>query len=164
MNLWEAMGAVRAGKNVRFHVVTPGGVLALTSQDLERTEFHLVDETATSPSDLPFAAAMALDPSEVEYTAYGLRWDSLATFDNHRWTWDELKLLRFRLRRPRRSRVQEMAVPKVKGLSSDIAIELGLERERFGTEAIRAVCEYLKTRWRLADVVVQVAREFLEPR
>jgi hypothetical protein len=44
MNLWEAMGAVRAGNNVRFHVVTPGGVVALESKDLKNTEFELIEE------------------------------------------------------------------------------------------------------------------------
>jgi hypothetical protein len=44
MNLREAMGAVRAGKKVRFHVVTPYGIQALTSEDLEHAEFHVVEE------------------------------------------------------------------------------------------------------------------------
>jgi hypothetical protein len=44
MNLREAMGAVRAGKKVRFHVVTPYGIQALTSEDLDHTEFHVVEE------------------------------------------------------------------------------------------------------------------------
>ena len=109
-------------------------------------------------TNLPFAEAMALDPSDVEYTAYGLRWDSLATFDNHRWTWNELKLLRFRRARPRRSRVQEMAENFANGAGEQYMIVI-----------IRAVCEYLRTACQhgedsSAEYAKVIEREFLEER
>ena len=117
---------------------------------------------ATSPSNLTFAEAMALDPSEVEYRLRGERcvWIPFCVdmpVRELRSNWE------FRRARPRRSRVQEMADRGVEPTPGKSYVET------IATIAIRSVCEYIRETPRGykdhdAQVAASIEREFLEPR
>ena len=102
--------------------------------------------------NLPFAAAMALDPSDVEVLNPACSvggWFTLREASG--WTLATFRTCSFRLRRHRRSRVEEMA-EKFSGKALYVA---GLEH------AIRAVCEYAS---RGLVCAKDIEREFLEER
>jgi hypothetical protein len=100
-------------------------------------------------SELTFAEAMALDPSEVEVLGEVYGWQLLATDLSH-WSLDYLRTAKFRRAKPKRSRVQEMASNEDLGRAELVAM------------AIRAVCEYMRPRFDGAAYLVE--REFLDTR
>jgi hypothetical protein len=116
-------------------------------------------------TELTFAEAMALDPSDVEVQH---------DVDKHRWlplsehlTDMTLRYLRqrtFRRAKPKRSRVQEMGEALLK--EGKLGVYGSLVDESM-VAAIRAVCEWMRRRGAigLLDVVASdIEREFLEPR
>lgn len=116
-------------------------------------------------TNLPFAEAMALDPSDVEVCRCPENnpgeWFNLG---NNQWiSLDQLLRRHFRRALPRRSRVQEMA-------ERGMALEPGKsDVETIMTEAIRAVCEYLREpECQVPGVGLAIShdieREFLERR
>jgi hypothetical protein len=104
-------------------------------------------------SELTFAEAMALDPSEVE-VCFADNWYPLRGIaDSH--TLATFRCAKFRRAKPKRSRVQEMA-----GVSE--------YDHRLMASTIRAVCEWLRSKQtdlhEFKDVAPYIEREFLEPR
>ncbi len=109
-------------------------------------------------TELSFAEAMALDPSEVEVWAKG-GWEPLhrrPDYPTGDWVLSFLRQAKFRRAKPKRSRVQELAIA-MEG-ADDVHAK---ERAECYREAIRAVCEYMRPRFDGAAYLVE--RHFLEP-
>ena len=127
------------------------------------TEFAPLPVVGVVEPAAAVAAAMALDPSEVE-----AKWENQAD-------WRSLALIggsyplavfrtaQFRRSRPKRSRVEEMA-------HSDKYAYNNVACERFGSDLIRAVCEWLRepdkgaSDGAASSLSRRIEREFLEPR
>ncbi len=116
-------------------------------------------------SELTFAEAMALDPSEVEALGTEDGWQRLSDDLGH-WTLDYLRTARFRRARPRQSRVQEMAERFYADTPAGalLADYTGSAMK----EAVRAVCAQLRKEgaYYSSDAVTaeRLEREFLVPR
>lgn len=118
--------------------------------------------THCTPDDtLTFAEAMALDPSEVEFTTpTGGNWMRLDGYLGC--SLEHMRLNRFRRSRPKRSVIEKMADAKVEGdvtISERLCFKAGLET------AIRAVCEWLRD-GTVEDEgrATRIERHFLEKR
>ena len=123
-------------------------------------------------SELTFAEAMALDPSEVEVhmlRSRGPQWERLSVGLMDELTLADALKCHFRRARPGKSRVQEMAERGVEPTPGKSYVET------IATIAVRAVCEYMRTHVYCTraphrqpldggDVAKDIEREFLEPK